>query len=269
MKLPEFMQTRRLFTLLVLTISMQAAHAATPIPFIAEYEASYSGFKASAERALKVRGNGIVEMTTILKLKLLGQTVSSITEQSILFNDKDEDQLNPVDYSFIQTGIGKRRRHISFDWESGVAITDDGSNKREIPIQNFVADNLSSYLEVRKQLLDGKQDIAFPIIEKESIEEFKFKVLGEEKITTSLGTFNTLKLVREREPDSKRSTEIWLGLDWNYLLIKLVQDEHGSSSISLDLKQAVVEGRNVEGKNVDGEAVKDRTQSKAQELPAN
>ena len=33
---------------------------------------------------------------------------------------------------------------------------------------------------------------------------------------------------------------MWLALDWDYLLVKLVQIENGGSNISLELKRATV-----------------------------
>jgi len=228
------------FLLSLLPCFVESTLAASPSPFNAEYEAKYGGFKASAERSLFFSENGQIEMTTSLKLKLLGKTLSSITEQSILDSDPQNNQFRPVDYSFTQTGIGKRRRQINFDWEAGTALYDDGKNEIETPLQVGLADNLSSYLEVSKQLQAGKQDIFFPVIDKGNIEQLHFKVLGEELISTRSGNFRTIKIEKIRGPDSKRTTEMWLALYWDYLLVKLVQIENGGSNISLELKRATV-----------------------------
>ncbi len=234
-----------IFILIILPYSLEAA---PPSPYTAEYEASYGGFKASAERALQIDDNGQVEMNTMLRLKMLGKTLSTITEQSILTPDALSGELKPETYSFIQSGIGKRSRHIDFDWEAGQAQVEMGNEQIEIPLDSPVADNLSAYLEVRSQLLAGKMEIVFPVIDKGTLEEYHFRVLGEEEVKTSLGLFRTVKIERIREAESKRSTFMWLALDWDYLLVKLEQLEQNSRGIKLELRQAAMMGMSVAGK---------------------
>ena len=219
---------------------VESTLAAPPYPFNAEYEAKYGGFKANAERSLFFSENGQIEMTTSLKLKLLGKTLSSITEQSILDIDPQNNQFRPVDYSFTQTGIGKRGRQINFDWKAGTALYDDGNIETQTPLQIGLADNLSSYLEVSKQLQAGNQDIFFPAIDKGNIEQLHFKVRGEELISTHSGKFRTIKIEKIRGPNRKRTTQMWLALDWDYLLVKLVQIENSGKNLSLELKRATV-----------------------------
>jgi hypothetical protein len=189
--------------LLILPYSLEAA---PPSPFTAVYEARYGGFKANAERSLQIGENGQVEMNTMLRLKMLGKTLSTIKEKSILTADALSGELKPEAYSFVQSGIGKRSRHIAFDWDAGQARADIGNDLYEIPLEFPVADNLSAYLEVRNQLLAGEVEIIFPAIDKGKLEEYHFRVLAEEEVSTSLGLFRTVKIERVREPESKRST---------------------------------------------------------------
>ncbi len=234
--------------LIILPYSLEA-EPAPPSPFTAEYEAQYGGFKAKAERSLEISDSGQVEMNTQLRLKLLGKTLSTIKEQSILDPDALTGELKPAAYSFIQTGLGKRSRYISFDWENGQANADIGSDRFEIPLEFAVADNLSTYLELRNHLMAGEKDIIFPAIDKGELEQYHFKVIGEEDVKTSLGLLRTVKVERVREPGSNRSTIIWLALDWDYLLVKLEQQEKDSRGIRLELKNASVKGDSVTGKN--------------------
>ena len=241
-----------LFTMIMLIIlpySLEAAPA-PPSPFTAEYEAQYGGFKAKAERSLEISDNGQVEMKTLLRLKMLGKTISTIKEQSVLDPDALTGELKLAAYSFIQTGLGKRSRYISFDWENGQAKADIGNDHYEIPLEFSVADNLSAYLELRNQLVAGKKDIIFPAIDKGKLEEYHFKVIGEEDVKTSLGLLRSVKIERVREPGSNRSTIIWLAPDWDCLLVKLEQQEKDSRGIRLELKHATVKGISVTGKSL-------------------
>lgn len=240
---PRRPSIRRFLALLALALPLVAS-ATPPLPFAAKYEARYGGFKASAERSLQTTDDGI-EMNTRLELKLLGKTISRIHEASSLATDDSTGELRPVSYSFEQTGLGSRSRSVSFDWDSAVATTLTGNQENTIELDGPAMDNLSGYIAMREQLLDGKTEVSFLGIDKGKKEEFHYSVIGEEILETTAGQFRALKLERIRDEASHRSTEIWLALDWDYLLIRLVQREPGSNTIMLDLTHATVDGQPV------------------------
>lgn len=240
------------FTCLLLTLPFPL-RADIPAPFSAEYEARYGGLRAEAQRSLQETGEGEYEMRTFLQLQLLGRTVSSIEERSLLATN-EEGLIRPLVYSFVQKGLGKRSREISFDWDNATAIATSGNRDDyyEIPLEANITDNLSAYLEVRRQMLTGAQEIVFPGIDKTELHEFRYRVTGEETLETHLGTMQTLKLERVRDPGKDRSTEMWLAPDWDYLLVKLVQKEPGASTISLDLTRASIGDREVSASRAAG-----------------
>lgn len=232
------------------------AWADLPLPFTADYVARYGGFRASAERALQYTGDGEAELTTSMALKLLGKTITGIDERSTLVV-VDRETLLPRRYTFEQTGIGKRRREIRFDWESAHAAATVNDTAIDIPLTGRTLDNLSAYLEIGQRLREGQGDIMFPVIDKGELEPSRFRLLGEEILATGLGDIATLKLEKVRDSDSDRHTEIWLAPAWDYLLVKLVQEEPGSRTIRLDLKQAVVGDEPVRGSAGDNAAAAD------------
>jgi hypothetical protein len=228
--------------LLLLVANLQAS---PPSTFAAAYEARYGGFKASAERSLDTMDDGGIQMNTRLELKLLGQTISRIHEMSSLSTDSATGELRPLAYSFEQTGLGSRSRSVSFDWDNAIATALNGNRENTITLEGTAMDNLSGYLVLRDQLMEGKTEVSFKGIDKGELEEFHYRVVGEEPVTTSAGEFRSLKLERIRDETSHRTTNIWLALDWDYLLIKLVQKEPGSNTISLELTEATVAGQPV------------------------
>ena len=235
-------------TLLVLALSIvpaSALYAEPPLPFSATYEARYGGFRAKGERSLTRIDSTHMEFSTLLELRLLGKRVSSIRESSKVFIDSNDGMGRSMEYAFIQEGIGKRTRRITFDWDAAIAKASLDNLIIELPLENNVADNLSSYLEVRRQLLEGETEIKFPGIDKGELEEIHYRVIGNEIVNTALGPFSAVRLQRIREPGSDRNTEIWLATEWDYLLVKLVQEEPGNSTISLDLSEASMDGKTV------------------------
>jgi hypothetical protein len=211
-----------------------------PSSFTAEYVAKYGGFRASAERSLTKDNARNFVLHSSMKVKLLGQTLSEIRETSEFTLNDETGQAKPVFYEFNQTGVGERKRQITFDWEQSNSTIQIEHQEINIPLEGNEMDNLSAYVEIRRQLMAGNKEITFPGIYKGELEEIHYQVTGEELIESLPGTFHTLRLERIREPDSDRSTLIWLAPEWDYLLVKLVQEEPGNSTISLELKSATV-----------------------------
>jgi len=224
----------------ILPATVIAEYPDAPAQFSADYVARYGGFRASAERKLTKDDAGIFVMHSAIELKLLGQTLSTIRESSKFTLNEENGQTRPEYYEFLQTGLGGRSRQITFDWQQRSSTVHIDNQAINIPLEGSETDNLSAYLEIRRQLIAGKKDIIFPGIYKGKLEEIHYRVNGEELVDTLPGTFNTLRLERIREPDSDRSTVIWLAPAWDYLLIKLIQEEPGNSTISLELKAAIV-----------------------------
>jgi len=255
---PRYSVRRRAPVLLILLLYFPFfIYAQPPSTFTASYEARFGAFKASAERSLLGGDDGNYKMETVLELKLLGQTLSAIHESSTLVADDVDGKVRPKDYSFVQSGFGKRNRSIFFDWEAEKAFATVGDREIEIPLVSTTYDNLSAYLEVRRQLLEGKKEIVFSGIDKEEVEEFRYQVTGEEIIETILGRFRAVKLERIRDPGSDRITVMWLAPDWDYLLVKMIQEEPDSRTIRLDLKQASVNEQAVESLVEDADATAD------------
>ena len=51
----------------------------------------------------------------------------------------------------------------------------------------------------------------------------RFKVEGNEQITTPAGSFNAVKVVRDRGEKSSRKTWIWFAPELDYMIVKIHQ----------------------------------------------
>jgi len=103
-----------------------------------------------------------------------------------------------------------------FDWEAGLARLDNG---RQYPLEAGTQDLLSMFGQLTVLALDGGE-LSLPVATGKKIERYDFAVLGRERIATPRGERATLHL-RNRQPDSREATEIWLGMDDGRLPIKI------------------------------------------------
>lgn len=208
----------------------------------ASYKASFKGVNATATRSLQEISDREFELRSSIKLKLLGATVSRIREKS-LFSREDE-QIKPAYYEYKQSGLGKRLRSVRFDWESQSAESLKNAQPSELSLSGHELDELSYFLHLRQAVSKGEQDILFPVADGDEIKDYHYRVVGEEVVDTPLGRLNSIKLARIRDQDSPRRTELWLAKDWDYLLIKMIQEEE-DARYELYIDEAVIGGRQV------------------------
>ena len=113
-------------------------------------------------------------------------------------------------------------------------------------------DQLSYQVAIRQAFIDNNEiesTFSFGIVDGDAIEFQEYRLVGEEIISTPLGELNTLKLERVREASDERVTEIWLALEWDFLLTRIEQFNSSGLRISLELKSAVLDGTTVRGNN--------------------
>lgn len=104
----------------------------------------------------------------------------------------------------------------TLDWAAGLVRFASG---KEYPLAPGSQDMLSMFAQLGVVAIAG-DSFTMLVATGKRVEQYEFAVLGEEKLATPLGERSTLHL-RNRQPDSKEATEIWLGLDDARLPIKI------------------------------------------------
>ena len=212
--------------------------AGEPQPYTLTYKANFEGVDTDMVRSLAhTAGSDDWEMKSSASVKLLGATVISVEETSNFAMHNEQ----PVSkrYSYVQGGVSKRKRSLEFaaDGKSANYTVNDKSGT--LMLTPPVFDTFNSALAMRNQLLAGKTDISFTVADKTEATVQKYHVAGKESITTAAGTFNTVHVQRVRDGDSKRTTDLWLAPDKDYVMVKSLQVEPDGSTISMQLKSGL------------------------------
>jgi uncharacterized protein DUF3108 len=222
-------------------LMLSSVNAAPPVPFEITYNARYDNFEAEASRYLKFdAATSTYHLHTGISLELLGQTLTSVVEESYL--RWEEDHPVPLSYRYVQEGLSTRSRSIQFDHQANTASFTVDDKKGTLNLNEAVYDDLSSYLAIREQLMAGNKDVSFEVVDKDTIKTYRYQVDEEAILTTALGDFTAVKLVRIRDDNPKRKTQIWLAKDHDYILLKLLQEEPSNHTIRLDITKAVFDG---------------------------
>lgn len=87
-------------------------------------------------------------------------------------------------------------------------------------------DDLSLEVQIRQDLLNGKFSGNYYMAKKDKIEKTPFKKSGNTKITVPAGTFDTVRVDRIHD-DNSRSTSFWLAPSLDYLPVKVSQINDG------------------------------------------
>ena len=155
-------------------------------------------------------------------------------------------QLIPQSYDYLLSGISTRTTAISYDWDAGIAASSNNDESWSIKLVSGVMDELSHQFALRLRIQRGEtENLEFELIDEDEIEVNRYRLLGKEILNTSLGRLNSTQFELLQTESSQRTTKIWLADDWQYLLIKIEQEDQSGLHIKLELENATVAGQKV------------------------
>ncbi|HDZ09138.1 DUF3108 domain-containing protein [Pseudohongiella sp.] len=212
----------------------EAAALIAPTPYEARYEARARGLSTDAYRNLVQTDTNVYQLGHGLSLRVLGANLITVTETSHFY--WIDSGAVPVSYSYEQSGLRRRQEQISFDWEQQRASVVRNDRETDTAIYPGLLDNLSftaqmsSQLNANADLLDVGTTLEYQILDGTEPETQVYRVAARETVETLAGALDTVLVERVREPDSDRSTRIWLAIDHEFVLAKLEQVEDGDTT---------------------------------------
>ncbi len=222
-------------------ISTFTLAAEPPKVFDNEYKAKLYGFNITVNNRLTKTAENQYEL-----LFKFNSMVGTITETSKMQWDPVKQTVQPLHYLYKRRGLGKDRdADLSFDWNKKTVINKVQKTNWQMDINQRVQDKLSYQIQLQQDLINGQKNFSYQIADGGRLKEYKFVTLGEEILDTPLGKVKTIKVKRSRESDDERVTYAWLAKDWNYLLVRLQQEEKGNA-YTIYIHKASVDGKPIE-----------------------
>lgn len=107
-----------------------------------------------------------------------------------------------------------------FDWNKNkLSLKYDGrSETADLPAGT--QDRLSLMYQFMFMPRDAK--LSFPMTNGRALETYRYILVGEEKITTPIGTLQTLRYTKLRDKDDEDSTDIWLAKDKQFFPVRVL-----------------------------------------------
>ena len=145
--------------------------------------------------------------------------------------------LRPLAYHYERTGRKAREVGIAFDWEERIARHDSpaGAWEMEVPPGVMAMDKLGYLLALMRDLGRGERGMEYTIADGGKLKRYTLTGIGEERIETVLGAFDTVVVRRERE-NAKRETTLWCASALGFLPVKIVHRERDGTVLSLRIE---------------------------------
>ena len=208
--------------LLLAILAATASHASPPVsPFSLDYRLKSEGipFSITAHRTLEPVQDGLWKME-VHASNWLGEI-----RETALFNWQGCTPQSNY-YSYLRRGLGRvKEAHLRLDRDAGIAA----SERTDKPIRNYTitddaTDELSVTLALQCELRNGKKNIHLNVADEREQESQHFRVVGEETLKVGRQRVKTVKVQRQRGPNSERQTYLWFAPGHDYLLIQLLQE---------------------------------------------
>ncbi|MGO2020531.1 DUF3108 domain-containing protein [Psychrobacter sp.] len=122
-------------------------------------------------------------------------------------------------------GIGRTHK-LDFNSSTKKVVSNYKGKSTTLNMSQQAFDDLSLEVQIRQDLLNGKFSGNYYMAKKDKIEKTPFKKSGSSKITVPAGTFDTVRVDRVHD-DNSRSTSFWLAPNLDYLPVKVSQVNDG------------------------------------------
>ncbi len=195
------------------SLAERAADKSMPSRVEVKYRVSIAGlpigegtdvFQHDGKSYSVVSESNTIGLAAIYRFQLRRETKGSVTV----------DGLRPL--SFVETRNGKFRRGASFDWVAGEVQLTDGEKKQTAPLPPNTWDAASfawSFAFSRPQ----SKDLQVYVTDGRRMTEYRYAILGREKLDTPLGELETVHVKKVQEEGDKRAFEVWLAIDQHFL----------------------------------------------------
>lgn len=201
----------------------------TPVPFEADYKATYNGnsFDNLVTRKLERLPDG-----TYRHSYSADHLLYFLQEESVV--QMKGCMIQPLHYSLERGTIFKKLREtIDFDWDSHVARYNDRGKSGEFKLVADAMDPMSVFLRIACQLSPDLTVVSYPETDRSHIEMQDYRLLGKETLDTPLGKMETVRI--ERVHKNNRKTYLWVMASNPILLVRAYQRDRDGSDYSIDL----------------------------------
>lgn len=213
-----------------------AAQSLMPPPYSASYEVRRNGdVMGTATVVLRALPNGRYELRshTVGSQGLAAIAGVDLDERSILRVVGGEPET--VAYSYRQQLAWKKKaRDISVDAGARRITSTDKDKTYSPPYKPGVLDRNAITVALMSDVAAGKSgDLQYLVPSKDELETYTYRSASEERLQTALGSQRVIRVERIRDTGNGRTTTLWLGVERNFVPLRMLQKEPDGETIEM------------------------------------
>ncbi|MCL1125490.1 DUF3108 domain-containing protein [Shewanella surugensis] len=206
----------------------------TPLtPQTAEYQVNYGSIELGKARYQLLPKQGDIyqyRFDSDVSLLVLWDKRHIVSEFTL-----QDGNLAPIRYTHDRTGTGSDYQDQTVFLKDKQEIFSRYKDKKiKLPYKERIYDPLVAQLQIRLDLSKNKNSLEYNMVKEGEIDDYKFKVVGREKIKVVGGVYDTIKIEVVRD-SKKRQTFFWMAPSLAYLPIRLTHFEKGSKQLDIQL----------------------------------
>ncbi len=213
------------------------------IPHRAEYRVKISVLGGRLRTELRQTPDGYVATHLIEPTGLAGAIAGSgeILAESEFRNG--ESGIVPLHYrGNDELSSDRLRVDIAFDWNASRATgefqtkDDPAPVPVDTPLDQLVHDPVSIQYELMSNLANGSNATEYVLFEHDRVRTVEITRVGERRIKTGAGTFDTIG-IRHQAKNSSRATTLWIASELGYLPVMIERHRKGKLQMRAELEK--------------------------------
>lgn len=146
-------------------------------------------------------------------------------------------QLQPLSYTYTDSGSPSHNETINFNWTTGQALDTKGNQTKRIKLAPGILDRLTLQLALSRQLAAGLPlRPVWAAINGGKLKHYHLARKGKDVLATPAGDFDTVIVVRG-VPGAKRTTTFWFAPKYEWLPVKMQQRQTGKATVTFVLSK--------------------------------
>jgi len=208
----------------ILLAASVSAWAAAPARIEAEYQLTNRGLAIGRMTETYVRTGDNYEIHSVSRSEGLLKVLfdESITLKST--GRVSEQGLKPLRFEERRTREPKRDVEADFDWERGVMSSRFRGEMSRHTLPPATQDRISMMYQFM-HVKGGSGNLALSMSNGRKIELYTYRLVGEPRIATPAGEFDTLHFERVTSKGNDRHVEVWLAKSHHNFPVRVVLDD--------------------------------------------
>ena len=226
------------FLLLLLLLVSAPGYAEPGAAHLSNYRATYDVWNGILklgilERRLQITASGTYTFESCMETRGLAALVSKFSIVETSRGEFNAGRMRPLHYAYARIGNKEKAFELKFDRRAGVVRRTAPGPGWSTPISASVLDKLTYQAQLMLDLVTEPSALYYDIADNGKLKAYDIEIIGLESVETGSGTFDALRLEREKGT-SKRKTTMWCAQALDWLPIKVVnQEKNGTVTTAL------------------------------------